>query len=97
MARTAETVTEQGSTKALYTGAELDRMTDDALDELLEHYEALGEHEHAESVQHVIDERQDVYEDRCAEDEQAYEAEQDHQQRLHDDMVDSMYADGLIG
>jgi hypothetical protein len=97
MPRTQETITERAASKALYTEAELDRMTDDALDELLSYYQDKGEHDHAEVVQRVIEQRAD---DLVAieEDELAHEAEQERQQRMHDEMVDDMLTrDGRWG
>lgn len=93
MAHTAETITERATTKALYTARELHLMSDDALDELLEYYQDKGEHDHADDVQQEIHERAD---DREA--EAAYEAEQERQQQLHDEMVNDMMAtDGRWG
>lgn len=74
----------------LYTRDEISRMTDDALDELLSYY---GDTGNAEGVQRVTDEqgmRQDDLEAQQAEIE--WEAEQDRQQRLHDEMIDDALA-----
>ncbi len=89
MERTPETITERATTKPLYTPAELGRMTDDALDELLSYYSDKGEHDHAEQVQREIDERYNaLMDDREAEME--HEAEQERQQQMHDEMIASM-------
>jgi|SRR6185437_11826922 len=100
MAHTNETVTERATTKALYTEAELHRMTDDALDELLSYYQDKGEHDHADDVQRVLDQRADEY--LLAEEERqlemAHEAEQERQQIMHDEWLnDTLIEDGRWG
>lgn len=77
----------------LYTRDEISRMTDDALDELLGYY---GDTGNAEGVQRVTDEQGARQDDRLAEME--WEAEQERQQIMHDEMVDDMLArDGRWG
>lgn len=66
----------------LYTRDEISRMTDDALDELLSHYNDTG---NAVGAERVRDEMQARDDDRAAEME--WEAEQDRQQIMHDEML----------
>lgn len=81
------------STKGLYTRAEIECMTDTALDELLSYYQDIG---NSEGVLRVADELAAREDDREAELE--WEVEQDYQQRLHDEMIDDALArDGRWG
>ena len=73
------------STKGLYTRAEIECMTDTALDELLSYYQDIG---NSEGVSRVADELAAREGDREAELE--WEIEQDHQQRMHDEMINDM-------
>lgn len=81
------------STKGLYTRAEIQCMTDDALDELLSYYQDIG---NDEGVSRVADELAAREDDRMAEEE--HEAEEAYRQQLHDEMVDDALArDGRWG
>lgn len=82
--RTTETVREAFTPKPLYTLRELGRMTDSALEELLDYYSDRGDHTLAEEVQAVIEERQEDAEAR-------WEAEQDRRQQLHDEWLASTF------
>lgn len=80
-------------TDGLYSRDEISRMTDDALDELMGYYSDTG---NAEGMQRVTDE-QGARQDDLEAQEQAeleWEAEQDRQQIMHDEMIDSMIAEG---
>jgi hypothetical protein len=68
----------------MYTATEISRMTDDALDELLADYQDKGHAQGAEMVQDEITARCD---ERLAEAELEYEAEQERKQMLHDEMI----------
>ena len=72
--------------KGLYSRREIGRMTNDALDELLSYYNDTGNSEGAQRVQDELAERAQDDED-YAEAEAAYDAEQDRQQMLHDEMI----------
>lgn len=77
----------------LYTPNEIAVMTDDALDELLSHYADTG---NTEGVQRVQEELWTRQADREA--EAAWEAEQEHRQIMHDEMIDDALArDGRWG
>jgi hypothetical protein len=72
-------------TSELYTRAEISRMTEDALDELLGYYQDKGNTEGALRVQDELGARED---DREA--ELAHEIEEADAQRRHDEMINDM-------
>ena len=84
----------------LYTRAEIGRMTDSALDELMSYYQDKGNAEGALRVRDEQDNRADAY--LLAEEERqlemAHEAEQERQQMMHDEWLnDALIEDGRWG
>ena len=77
----------------LYTRAEIECMTDNALDELLSYYQDKG---NSEGVSRVADELAAREDDRLA--EQEHQAAEDEAQRRHDEWLnETLIEDGRYG